>query len=210
MKHARMIPVLAVIVVSLCAPAGAAIISEISVNSINTSYTVASPMTDSELKFTQSDITVVLEWSDSVQQSVSGATFSLVTYLKEDLSPNYAPGKAVGEFAGGTIVIGDGAGGTYLEGDVTSMFLEELTVLPGTVLAGHGFFDVTGGSWLSNIPWTQGEVFNITWVLSQTISDFSQSFGTTADESDLTLIPEPGTMALLAIGSVGMLRRRRK
>ncbi len=210
MKHARMILIITVAVVCLCAPAGAAVISEISVDSINTSYTVASPMTDSELKFEQSGVSVVLEWSNSVQQAISGATFSLVTYLKEDLSPNYAPGKAVAEFAGGTIIIGDGAGGTYLEGDVTSMFLEELTVLPGTVLGGHGFFDVTGGSWMSSIPWTQGDVFNITWVLSQTISDFSQSFGTVNDESDLTLIPEPGTMALLAIGSVGMLRRRRR
>ena len=213
MRHAAaIIAIIAGVLVST-GPAGAAIIEEISVDSIDTSYTVAT----GELRFEQWGVTVVREWSDGGQDSVAGAHFLMVTTLTSD---NSGSGRAVGAFGGGGIVIDDGAGATYLAADITTMFVEEAVVLPGCVLAGEASFTVAadpqiGGIWQSELNWFGGQAFALTWVMSKELDDFSsEDFFGAADESDLTLIgeeiPEPASVGLLLLGGLASLGRRRR
>jgi len=190
----------------LAQPAGAAIIEEISVDSIDTVFNyVANPLTDSYFAAFQSGVTVVVEWPGNVQTSVSDASFLFMTQLQAD---NSIGDKAVGVFGGGAIVLRDVTGLLLLSADIQSFTLEENTLVPFCVLAGAGTFTVTGGAWQSHfLP--EGIVFDLTWKLDQNIDSFSESF---TAESDLTLtpIPEPAALSLLGLGAVMTVIRRRR
>lgn len=186
--------------------ANASMIEEISADSVDTSFNfVASPITDSELKIEQAGVTVVIEKPGNVQEEVSGAFFSVVTYLVADHSTG---GKAIGDFAGGAITIKDPLDVLLLSADIDRFSMEESTLIPFTVLAGSGTFHVTGGTWASSFG-PEGILFDMTWKLDTGIDSFSEDFEA---ESNVTLtpIPEPTTMALVALGGVLVALRRKR
>ncbi len=212
MKYVGMITAVVASLLFSVAPAGAAVIQEISVDSIDTSYDASTGV----ILFEQAGVMVVREWSDGTQDFITGARFKMTTTLAVDMSDPTGPDKrAAGLFTGGSITLDDGGGTTYLYADISEFYVEEAIVLPGCVLAGRAVFTIptgsAGGIWQPNIAWTQGETFALTWVSSVELDSFlSQDFTSIRDESDLTIIPEPATMALLALGAPAALARRRK
>jgi hypothetical protein len=76
------------------------------------------------------------------------------------------------------------------------------------LLAGRGTFVVVNGTLAPDFG-PAGEVVEITFRLNPpNISDFSVPF---VGKSNVTLtpIPEPATLALLLLGSIGLIRRKR-
>ena len=86
----------------------------------------------------------MVERAGNVQEEISGAFFSMVTFLKAD---NSTGGKAMGDFEAGSIAVRDALDVLLLAADVEQFTLEENTSLPPTVLTGAGTFVVTGGTW---------------------------------------------------------------
>jgi len=187
--------------------ARAGMIEEISVDSVDMSFDyVASPVTDGELRIEQDGVTVVIEKPGNVQEEVSGALFSLLTYLSVD---NSIGGKALGEFQGGTLIIKDALDMVLLSGDINELTMEENTSLPFvSILTGSGSFDVTGGTWESDFG-DKGIILDLTWRLGTNVDDFSSDFSA---ESDVTLVhvPEPSILLLLGFGGLAPLHRKKK
>jgi|GEM_PF-2242843 len=181
---------------SLC---GAAIIDEISVDSVDTLFE-PSP-TQGTLTIAQKGVDLVLERSDNTQKTLAGIDFSLVTVLSAD---NSSAGQAIADFTGGTITITNTVE-TLLTADISAFSVEETLNLPFSLLIGSGDFTVTGGSMVGQFG-PKGVIFDITWEMNSNISDFSQGF---TAESDITLTPEPATMILLGVGALLALKRRR-
>jgi len=195
----------AVLVVAHVSVVRAVQIEEISVDSIDTTFTyVAVPITDSQLLIEQAGVNVVVEKAGNVQEHVSGAFFSLVTNLQAD---NSIGGKAMADFQGGALIIKDALNVVLLSGDINQLGMEENTNLPQiSILTGAGTFDVTGGTWASSFG-TDGIIMDLTWMLGTNVPDFRSSF---TAESDVTLIPEPSVLAILAFGGLALLRRKKK
>jgi len=190
----------AVIVFCGISSAGATLIEEISVDSVDTVYDLSPNAT---LTIAQNGVSLVIERTGNVQQTIADVDFSMITYLQTDLST--PAGQAIADFAGGTITISD-ATSTLLTADIGVFTVEENVNLPFALVTGSGDFNVTGGS-LSGEFGPAGVIFDVTWRLSQTIDDFSEPF---TAESDVTLTPEPSTLLLLMVGGIFALRRRRK
>ncbi len=208
MNRARRMLVITAAILFSFAPTNAAMIEEISVDSVNATYIASG----GELQFEQYNATIVREWSDSTQTAVTDSYFRLTTYLTAD---NSSSGVATAEFAGGTIEITNGVAITYLTANVNTLIMQEVTTLgvPFSMFVGYGTFTVTGGTWQPDLTWTEGQVLDLTWIMSGDINDFQNDFfNGEIDESDLTLIaaPEPATMALLGLGLPAVLARRRR
>ncbi len=136
----------------------------------------------------------------------SGTSFQLTACLASDLS---AGGDAHGEFVGGSYVLADTNGTTLLSGMVTEMDLVEDDDL--NWLIGSAYLTVDSGSLQSAFGAQYGQVVQISYNLDPVdVQDFSSAF---AGESNITIqpsdIPEPTTMALLIVGGVSALIRRR-
>jgi hypothetical protein len=181
----------------------AAVIDEISVDSVNTVFAPApSP---GVLTIAQSGVELVLEMSDNTQQTISNVDFSLVTYLHVG-GDKSSGGQAIADFTGGTINITN-AGGTLLTANIGTFSVEESVNLPFSVLAGSGNFTVINEQLAGDFG-PDGVIIDITWKLSTDIADFS-SQGFTA-ESNVTLTPEPATIALLSTGAIFAIKRKRR
>ena len=120
--------------------AGAAMIDEISVDSVDTAFGISPG--PGALTIAQAGVDLVLERSDNTQHTISGASFSLVTFLQTDQSTG---GQAIADFIGGTIVIRDALNVLLLSADIGVFSVQENTHLPNPLLTGSGNFTVTGG-----------------------------------------------------------------
>ena len=177
-------------------------IEEISVDSIDTSYDFVS----GQLQFAQAGVGVVVERPGNVQDEFADAWFSLTTTLLTDHSFG---GKAIGDFAGGSIVIEDSLGGLLLSAQIDQFRIEEDTYLPFCVLTGAGDFLVADGAWKDDFG-PEGIIFSLTWKLDYNIDSFGEDF---VAESDLSMmVPEPATVCAITLGALlqVMHRKRRK
>ena len=146
---------------------------------------------------------IVVETDDGQQTTYAGGTFSLQTSLFSDES---AGGLASGVFEDGEILIVDAASEDLLAADLVDLVLEE--VQGEDLLAGAGRFEITGGSLEGGFVYPVGEAVQITFEIEPSeIDDFASGF---AGLSNVTLTPEPATLALLAVGGLGVLLRRRR
>lgn len=196
MRKATLLVLLVVLVAG--SSAQAAYIKSISGSSVDTSFTAAS----GELNMSDT-ISVVIKTEDGLQSSLNNLTFSFKTYLTED---NSVPGKAVGLFSGGSFSIHDD-GSLLLGGSVGDIELESLA--SGMLLGGGGMVNLDNGSLLSDIR-PGYNIANAVQLMFDIgiVTDFNQSF---AGNSNLTItpIPEPATLAILALGSLVAIRQRR-
>ena len=181
------------------------IIDDITVGSIHTVYGGSlSEGGTGALNITQDGVVLILEMSDNSQQARTGVTFSLATFLRDDLST--PAGQAIADFSlDGTITITT-ASETLLTADIGAFDIVEAP--PGSVytLVGTGNFNVTGGS-LAGQFGPNGAIIDITWALPSSIDNFSHGF---TAESDVTLTPEPVTMTILGAGALVALKRKRR
>ena len=146
---------------------------------------------------------IVLETDDGQQTTYAGGTVALETYLFSDDSSG---GLASGLFCDGTILLADAGGNDLLAADLLELLLQELP--DQHLLAGSGRFEITGGSLQGGFPYTVGEVVQITFQIDPSgIADFASAF---TGLSDVTLTPEPATLALLAAGAAGVWMRKRR
>lgn len=200
MKLFTKVLVVALVVSCHLSLAGASMIDEISVDSVDTVFRL-SPGSGT-LTIAQTGVNLLLERSDNTQQTITDVDFSLVTFLSSD---NSSGGQAMADFAGGTISITD-ASGTLLTAHIDGFSVEEALNLPFSLVVGSGNFTVTGG-YLSSEFGPSGVIFDVTWELDRNIDDFTQDF---AAESDVTLTPEPATVILLAVGGLFVAKHRRR
>ncbi len=146
---------------------------------------------------------IVVETADGSQTTHAGGDFSLTAALFSDTSTG---GVAKGLFQGGTIDIEDAVGDDLLTADLLSLLLEE--VQGQNLLAGTGWFELTGGSLEGGFPYSVGEMVQITFRIAPSdIDDFSQAF---TGVSNITLTPEPATLGLVAAGLVAVWMRKRR
>ena len=113
-------------------------------------------------------------------------------------------------FKDGLLSITDALGHTLLTGDVTMLSVEEVEVLGMSFLAGRGQFQVTGGELAGDFQETLGDIVQVSFDLSPTNIDGLSSPFTYVSNVTLTPVPEPGTLALLAIGAAAAVLRRRR
>jgi len=145
---------------------------------------------------------IVVETDDGQQTTHAGGVFSFEASLFSDLSDD---GVAAGLFQGGTIAIEDALGADLLTADLVDLTLKEIQ--GQNLLAGSGRFAITGGSLQSGFPYTVGEVVQITFGIAPSgLADFASAF---TGVSDITLTPEPATLALLAMGGLGLAMRQK-
>ncbi len=154
-------------------------------------------------------VDIVVEDVPGGQVTYDDGFFSTSTSLKQD---NSSGGIAIGRFEGGSLSFTDKNSNILLSGDILSLDIEELTQVSG-ILAGAGQFLVTGGAIEDDFGSLFGDIVQITFrVKPSSISNFNNSF---TGVSDVTLIPvmapvpEPTTMALLGLGVLGLLRRKK-
>jgi len=139
---------------------------------------------------------------------LEGVTFQLQTSLKEDLSGT--SGVAEGLFEGGSITLLSSTESPLLTGEISTVHLRE--VVDGgtfTTLAAEGVFTVTGGSLAGDFG-NFGTIVDLIFEFDPgSMADLTQPFN---GYSDITLspIPEPITSAILGLGLVGLVTRRRK
>ena len=149
------------------------------------------------------DIEVNAEWGKTYEN----AAFSMAVPLFKDDSND---GIAAGVFKDGLLSITDALGHTLLTGDVTMLSVEEVEVLGMSFLAGRGQFQVTGGELAGDFQETLGDIVQVSFDLSPTNIDGLSSPFTYVSNVTLTPVPEPGTLALLAIGAAAAVLRRRR
>ena len=144
---------------------------------------------------------VEAEWAETTYE---GASFEMEVSLAADDSND---GLASGTFRDGTVALTDADGGSLLTGEVTLVALQEVELLGRRLPGGAGEFVVTGGALASDFG-GEGDIMQITFDLGPgDISDFGSAFTAV---SNITLIPEPATLGLLAVGAAALLRRRRR
>jgi hypothetical protein len=178
------------------APPSLAAIKSINANDLATSYAYSGGGAGAMTVLDSADI--VVEDFSGVQTTYSGGQWSLSTSLANDYSIG---GLADADFVGGQLVLSQGST-QLLTANLVALALTE-TRATSNVLAGFGTFEVQSGTLMSDFG-TAGEVFMLEFRLSSNVSSFGQNF---AGRSDMTLVPEPMTLALLGLGGL-VLRRR--
>ncbi len=144
---------------------------------------------------------IVVQYVDNTQDTYDDGTWSLETFLVNDYSSG---GRAMADFADGTIKLKDGAGNLLFQADLGELTLEEDTESPMVLLTGSGTFSNASGQ-LVDLFTTSGQVIEIAYSLPD-LDDFAGNF---TAQSNVTLIPEPATMSVLALGGLAVLLRKR-
>jgi hypothetical protein len=148
---------------------------------------------------------VVVEDADDLQTTYAGGSFEMTASL---LADNSAGGLAAGAFSGGSLAFRDSGGADLLTGDLIELLLYEVGDDMG-MLAGSGLFEVTGGSLQGDFVRTHGEIFQMFFQVTPSgIADFSAAF-TGFTGITVTPVLEPGTLSLVALGGLALVRRRR-
>ena len=194
-------------------PAAAAMIDEINVTVIPTTYVYdyngGNPIGQLTIERT-SGVELVITRAGVAQESLFDTYFKFTTTLSSDDSdPN--TGQAIGIFTGGEITIRDGSatGDLLFRADIVRLELTENMSSEIFLLAGHGTF--TDGEVHGDLAEfaTSGLIGDVTWKLTpgSEINSFAESF---TGDSNVSLLPEPVTMSLLAMGGMVMLIRRKR
>ena len=144
---------------------------------------------------------IVVQYVNNTQDTYDDGTWSLKTELAWD---NSSDGRAMADFAGGTIELKDGAGNLLFQADLVELTLEESTESSMVLLNGSGTFSNATGD-LAELFTTSGQVIEIAYSLPD-LTDFQSDFSA---QSNVTLIPEPATMSVLALGGLALLLRKR-
>jgi hypothetical protein len=143
---------------------------------------------------------------DLGQLTYGGGSFSLTASLQADLSDG---GTAEGLFGDGEISFRDAADRELLGGRLLELTLREVGDEQG-MLAGIGVFKVTGGKFQDAFGKVYGDLFQMIFQIDPAaFDDFSESFSGSTNITTAP-VPEPGTLGLLAIGGLAVLRRKRR
>ena len=148
---------------------------------------------------------IVVENTLGQQTTYTQGEFDLSTFLQTDASSG---GIAIGYFAGGALSFIDSDNNALLTGNIISIDIVELFDGLG-MLAGHGQFEVTGGTLESDFALPYGDIVQITFNVSPaSIGDFTADF---TGSSNITVmpVPEPATICMLSLGGLSLLRRRK-
>jgi hypothetical protein len=170
-----------------------------------------------ELEFLSKQRVSTVTYDDNTQVPFSNLEILLTTTLQSStpISPGNPQAKAV--FSGGTLEVNEyDATGTVLirnmlKVNLDKLYAETTTTQPKELLVATAEFDSPTGAWASQTAGPIGEIFILGWYLPLTITDFDTDVFVRSDTSmQITFVPEPATMGLLAIGGVALLKRRRK
>jgi len=148
---------------------------------------------------------LIIHYQNGTQGVLKDSGFYMVSDLFSD---NSVAGKVRAQFIGGNLSLTDSAGDVLLSGRVLSLNLTEVFSDIG-MLSAVGSFRAENGSLLTDWGYPEGSVYQLVFqVQPRTLSDLSVPFTGTSNIS-LVPIPEPATLALLAIGAGGLILRRR-
>ena len=190
---------IAAVTMLICTMPAMATIKSINANDLASQFTAG----DGTLSIIN-NADIVVENTDSTQNTYLGGNFSMTSSLDTDLS---AMGYARALFLGGTMSINSDTD-ILLTGNVISVELAEVFD-GGGLLAGSGSFLVTGGTLQADFLSNLGDIVQITFsVVPATLSDFSEDF-TGRSNISLTPVPEPTTIALLGLGVLAVMRKRK-
>lgn len=145
-----------------------------------------------------------VEYDDDAVSTYGSGQFSLNTTRTLDTSSG---GIASANFAGGSFSYKDSGSIVLLSGSITSFSLAEFVNGSG-MFVGSGYFTVTGGTLQGNFG-PAGSMVDISYTVKPSaISNFSSNF---TGSSNMTVlpIPEPATMALLTLGGLSLIRKRK-